>query len=220
MDTTITADFGTNAAPDASRNSRNRLESPQEMQDRFLKLLIAQLRNQDPLSPVDNAQMTTQMAQISTVQGISALNETIGQLIGMQASNAAGLIGRDVLLAGQDLVLGPGGAGGAVRLSGPATDLLVDIIDASGRVVDSVSLGPQSGGLVRFVWDGSTSNGNRMPDGRYTFAATAVAGEVPVTTETYSAARVTSVGISNNRPTLSLDDGSREVGMSDIRQIL
>ena len=88
-------------------------------QDRFLKLLTTQLRNQDPLNPMDNAQMTSQLAQISTVDGIAKLNATLEKLVGSQqgsdALQAAALVGRDVLVNGNNLQVAGAGASAGVR---------------------------------------------------------------------------------------------------------
>src|SRR4051812_530763 len=79
-----------------------------ETEDRFLKLLVAQLKNQDPLNPMDNAQVTTQMAQIQTVSGIDKLNTTVqglnGQFAQLQALSGASLVGHDVLIEGNRIV--------------------------------------------------------------------------------------------------------------------
>ena len=80
--------------------------------DRFLKLLVAQMQNQDPLNPMDNAQVTSQMAQINTVTGIEKLNTTVqglnSQFVQMQALQGAALVGRDVIVAGNRLAVADG----------------------------------------------------------------------------------------------------------------
>src|SRR5262245_54146433 len=92
--------------------------------DRFLTMLVAQLKNQDPLNPLDNAQVTTQMAQISTVEGVNRLNSTLEQLAGAfgaaQPLQATSMVGRQVLVQGGALALGAEGARGGYALAGAA----------------------------------------------------------------------------------------------------
>jgi flagellar basal-body rod modification protein FlgD len=113
--------------------------------DRFLKLLVTQMQNQDPLNPMDNAQVTSQMAQINTVSGIEKLNETISSMIGqftqMQALQGAALVGRNVLVEGDDLEVTDGQATAAFELAGPADKVKVEVLSAAGRVIDTLDLG-------------------------------------------------------------------------------
>lgn len=129
---------------------------PQAAQDRFLKLFIAQLSNQDPLNPLDNAQMTTQMAQINTVTGIQQVNQTLKSLaeqFGMaQGLQGAALIGRHVVAQGNALAVEEGTARGSFSLSQPADSVRVDILATSGEVIGSVDLGPRSAGMHNFEW--------------------------------------------------------------------
>jgi flagellar basal-body rod modification protein FlgD len=125
--------------------------------DRFLKLLVAQMQNQDPLNPLDNAQVTSQMAQIQTVSGIEKMNRTIegmntsfAQLQQMQSS---ALVGRGVLVEGSNLYFdAKGGTGGGYDLERSADAVKLDIIGTNGDVLDSVDLGPQSSGRHSFDW--------------------------------------------------------------------
>jgi len=219
--TTTTAQQNIAAAQAATRRTgtaQAKLDTPQEIQDRFLTLLIAQMQNQDPLSPMDNAQITQQMAQISTVQGISALNDTMGQLLAIQGSQAAQLIGRGVTLSGADLRLAGGMASGSMLLDGDANDVKVEIIGAAGLPVRTLNLGPQAGGLVPFRWDGNNDSGAPMPDGDYTYKVTAKAGTFDIGVETFTAAQVLSVSLNASGPTLLLDNGE-EVPVGSVKRI-
>lgn len=124
--------------------------------DRFLKLLVTQMRNQDPLNPMDNAQVTSQLAQINTVTGIERLNESIkamsGQMFQSQAMQGAGLIGRNVLLEGNQLAVGEGVAMAGFELSTAADEVKVEILSPAGRVIDTVELGAQNAGRNGFEW--------------------------------------------------------------------
>ena len=119
-------------------------------QDTFMKLLVTQMKNQDPLNPLDNAQVTSQLAQLSTVTGIEKMNTTLQSLIGSYQSSqtlqAAGMIGHDVLAAGSSLSLSNGQATFGIDLPGPADDVKITILDGSGRPVHSMDLGSQPAG--------------------------------------------------------------------------
>src|SRR5258708_22556591 len=110
--------------------------------DRFVELLATQLRNQDPLNPMDNAQMTSQLAQISTVTGVNKLNDTMSALSAMLGSNqylqAAGLVGHAVLTPGNKLQLASGNAAGGIKLASPADHVVVTISDANGLAVTTI----------------------------------------------------------------------------------
>ena len=127
--------------------SANATNDPAAMQDRFLKLLVAQLNNQDPMNPLDNAQMTTQMAQINTVTGIQTLNLTMQTMAEefstMQQIQGISLIGRSVLTEGDRLSVSDGKGKGYFNLDNTATDVQVDIVTPGGVVVDTVDLGAQ-----------------------------------------------------------------------------
>ncbi len=124
--------------------------------DRFLKLLVAQMQNQDPLSPMDNAQVTSQMAQISTVNGIDKLNTSVqalsGQFVQMQALQGATLVGRDVVVPGDLLSISSGQAQGGFELGNAADSVTVEVLAPSGQVLDTIRLGAQTSGMHSFGW--------------------------------------------------------------------
>lgn len=207
----------TGATP--TKSAANALDTPQEIQDRFLKLLVAQLQNQDPLSPVDNSQITQQMSQISMVQGVANLNTTMSALLASQSSQAASLIGHAVLLSGNDLRLTGGQAIGAASLGAAATDVQVDVLNATGGVVDTVNLGARPAGDVNFAWDGKDAQGNPMPDGAYSFKVRATTGSVAVSADSFSVAQVNGVTLSSTGPLLDLGNG-RSVALTAVKKIL
>ena len=130
---------------------------PAASQDRFLKLLVAQLNNQDPLNPMDNAQMTTQMAQINTVSGIQELNATLKgmstQFSSLTQLQGTSLIGREALLPGSTLTFKDGNAKAAFSLDAAATDVRVDIMGTNGEVIDTLQMGAMNPGLHGFDWN-------------------------------------------------------------------
>jgi flagellar basal-body rod modification protein FlgD len=127
--------------------------------DRFLKLLVTQMQNQDPLNPMDNAQVTSQMAQINTVSGIEKLNETVKSLQSsfsqMQTLQGAALVGRTVTLAGNKIALDGTNGQGGVELGSTADRVKVEILSPAGRVVDTLELGTLEAGRHGFEWDAS-----------------------------------------------------------------
>jgi flagellar basal-body rod modification protein FlgD len=160
--------------------------SADAQQDRFLKLLVAQLNNQDPMNPMDNAQMTSQMAQINTVTGISQLNETMksmaGQFTAMQVMQGTSMIGHDVLMQSNMLSVNAGTANGAIDLSGNADKVSVQILSPGGQLLDTINLGAQSAGLHPFSWDASNYTESASPlfkviatSGKQNVSATAMA---------------------------------------------
>ncbi len=195
-----------------------------ELNDRFLKLLVAQMNNQDPLNPLDNAQVTSQMAQINTVTGINGLNDTVEKLLTqfgqMQALQASQVTGRSVLVAGQDLrVTGAGPTTFGVQLPSSAEKVTVEITDAAGSVVRRLDLGAADGGISRYSWDGKNDAGAQVAAGKYTMTVKAVAagkelGATPLVTRTVEA-----VSNLNGTTTLMLAGGG-SVSYADVKQIL
>lgn len=153
--------------------------SASDIQNRFLELLVTQMKNQDPLNPMDNAQVTSQMAQLSTVTGIDNLNTTLQALSNSLTSNtnqslqAAGMIGHGVLVPGNVINLASGTGLGGFQLPQAVDDAQVSIYDASGALVRNIDMGAQPAGVVQMGWNGTNNNGVAMPDGKYTFAVNA-----------------------------------------------
>src|SRR5438105_1664001 len=144
--------------------------------DRFLKLLVAQMQNQDPLNPMDNAQVTSQMAQINTVNGIQKLNSTVEGLnthfVQMQALQGAALVGRDVIVPGNRMDIADGVGQGGFELTSAADTVKVEVLNAGGHVIDTLNLGAQSAGRHSFDWDASKSGS----DTNLSFRVTAMSG--------------------------------------------
>ncbi len=162
-----------------SSSSKSSTSAAAETESRFLTLLMAQMKNQDPLNPLDNAQVTTQLAQLSTVNGIEKLNETMTQLLSgyneAQAMQAAGMIGKNVMVAGKNLPLVEGQSVGGISLAGSADRVQLTIKDSTGKVVQVEDLGVHEAGNFYFGWDGKDADGNVLPDGNYTFSVEATA---------------------------------------------
>ena len=181
------------AANSASANSSSLGASDTE--DRFLKLLVAQMRNQDPLNPMDNAQVTTQMAQISTVQGIEKLNQSMEKMAGgagtSSAIDAIPVIGRQLLVGGTQ-ILRAGETDGAARagfeLAAGADAVEVKVLDGAGQTVFAKTFGSTAAGMQVFEWGGATT-----PAGVYQLQVRAVSGGQPVHATALVPARVLGV---------------------------
>ena len=154
--------------------------SAQDQSDRFLKLLVAQLNNQDPMNPMDNAQMTTQIAQINTVSGIQQLNDSIksmaAQYTSMQVMQGAAMIGRQVVADGSSMSINAGVGTGALNLDGDASSVQVQVLSPGGQVVDQLNLGAMGAGTHNFQWDASKYTAGGTPS----FTVTAKQGSSSV----------------------------------------
>ena len=174
-------------------------------QDRFLTMLVAQMQNQDPLNPMDNAQVTSQMAQINTVTGIEKLNTTItsmmSQLVQAQAMQGASLVGRDVLVPGNSMYTVEGQGRAGFELAGKADKVTVEVLDSSGKVLDTVQLGAMDAGRHHFQWKPEGDAEDVPAVVNYRVTATSGQSAIPVTTYT----RDTVGAVSANGSSLELD---------------
>ena len=225
MATTATsAANGNQALLDYANNKTSATQSQiSEAQDRFLKLLTTQLKNQDPLNPLDNAQVTSQLAQISTVSGIEKLNATLEALVqdslDTQTTQAASLVGHAVLVPGGGLQLASSAGVGGIELAGAADEVTVTISDANGLPMKTLSLGALAAGLHNFSWDGKTDSGAQAADGNYSIAIAAKQGGEKVDATALSLAMVRSVIRTSQG--FALDLGSLGAfTMDEVKQIL
>jgi flagellar basal-body rod modification protein FlgD len=204
----VTATDTTNpfAALSASTSSAPAAKSDKEAgsAERFLKLLVTQMQNQDPLSPMDNAQLTSQLAQINTVNGIEKLNTTVEglntQFVQMQAVTAAGLVGHNVTLPGSRMVIENGAGTGGYELTGGADNVRIEMLSPAGRVVESKDLGPKGSGRHSFEWAAAAKGVPDTGDGGspYTFRVVATQGTVAVPAQALMQDRVTAVSSKGN----------------------
>lgn len=190
--------------------------------DRFLKLLVAQMQNQDPLNPLDNAQVTSQMAQINTVEGVNRLNANVTSLkdtfVQMQAMQGAALLGKEVTLNGDSLsVSGDGSAAvgvGGYELNTKADAVRLEILNAAGRVVSTQELGAKAAGSYEFEWPG----GNRAEPAGMRFRVVASSGAESVTVQPIMFGRVVSVSAGGDALKLELDNNA-EVNYAEVRSV-
>ena len=165
--------------------------------DRFLKLLVTQMQNQDPLNPMDNAQITSQMAQINTVNGIEKLNTTVQslstQFTGLQTMTGAALVGRNVSWQGNKLHIDAGKAAAGFDLSGKADRVKLEVLNAAGHVVDTQDLGAFEAGRHDFTWTAPAAAAANVSASGHTFRLTATVRGGAVSTTPLMQDRVDSV---------------------------
>ncbi|QBP56749.1 flagellar hook assembly protein FlgD [Burkholderia pseudomallei] len=199
--------------------------SAADLQTTFLKLLVTQLQNQDPTSPVDSSQMTSQLAQINTVSGIAQLNTALtslsSQLTAGQQTQAAMLIGSNVLAPGNTVPVKSGAASPfGVQLTSAVSNLTITVKNASGVIVNTINAGAQSAGTVPFNWTPTDTAGNKLPDGTYTISAsyTDTSGKQYAPTTLSSAQVLSVIKQADGTPGLVLSNGST-VGFSQVASI-
>ena len=201
--------------------------------DKFMTLLVTQLQNQDPLNPMDNAQMTSQLAQLQTVTGVNKLNTTLESLQSSykssEAMQATNLIGRGVLVDGSNVTLASGKAVLGVNLATNADNLKIVISDAKGNEVETMDLGAQKAGVLPLAWNGvpdstkldSSGKPVTLPDGSYTFKVVATRGGANLTDATGlsldSVASVTTNSADGVKVNLS---NKGALTLADIKQVL
>ena len=192
-------------------------------EDRFLKLLVTQIRNQDPLNPMEQAEMTSQLAQLNMASGIEKLNASISALVGSyeesQTMQAASMIGKHVLVEGKSLDLTSAGGVAGYELKGAADKLTVTIKDGNGLIMRTLEMNDVEAGTGNFFWDGKTDAGVAAVAGKYSFSIEAIRGKDTVGSTELSVGTVNAVTRSNNGYELDLG----ELGgfkFTDVRQII
>lgn len=209
--------------PAAARSTVNDKQSLG--QDAFLKLMLTQLKNQDPLKPLESSQFLSQLAQFSTVAGIQGLESSFkdlsGSLVSNQALQASALLGRSVLVNRSNGYLAAGGAlVAAVDVPSSVNSVVVNITDGYGQLVQQVGLGAQGKGLAYFAWDGTLRDGTIAPPGVYSLSAQVGGGGAGTAAAVLVNARVESVTIGADQSGLTLSlEGLGDVAFSDVRQI-
>ncbi len=195
-------------------------------QEQFLELMLTQLKNQDPLKPMESGDFLGQIAQFGTVSGITELQQSFSSLAASlqsgQALQASTMVGRNVLVASESVRLEPQSDSVlALELPSPASDVRLTIEDPSGQLVREVAFGAQDQGLIDFVWDGLDTTGVRAAAGTYMLKATAVIDGVSQALPTSIQTTVESVTLSRDGqpPMLNLNDIGA-VGLDSIKRVL
>ena len=208
----------------ASGTSGNAVDatSTSDLQSNFLRMLTVQLQNQDPMNPMESAEMTSQLAQLNMVDGIGNMNKNLASLIAqMQAADfmsQAGTVGKSALVEGSEMSYdGQSLMVMASNFSSPVTNAVANIYDAAGQLVLKTDMGPQTSGIKHFYWDGVDSNGQQRAAGNYRIEVVGKDGEASKVSQTYVASPVVAVGRSGTDIRLTLADG-REIASSGVVQ--
>ncbi len=192
----LASEFTTNRFQ-SSKPNRNELG-----QEDFLQLIVAQIQNQDPFEPVENGAFIGQLAQFGTVDGVNNLNDAFAEfsqgILSNQTLNAAGLIGKSVLVEGNQVAVKEGKPVEAfVDANSQAGMASVQITDAVGKVVHTEDVALINAGLNSFTWDGLDSEGNSVPEGSYFISASVISGENEISLPTTVKNRIQSVNLNN-----------------------
>jgi flagellar basal-body rod modification protein FlgD len=192
----------------------------------FLTLMLAQLQNQDPTSPVDSNEFLSQLASLSEVQGINQLNTSFSTLsnsmVSSQALQASSLLGHSVLAASSTGTLSTAGASlsGAVSVPQTSSQVTLNISNSAGVLVKSINLGAQAAGLADFTWNGVGSDGTAAPAGSYTLSAVVAGASSGTAVSTLVSGTVDSVTMGAGTAGLTLNvSGLGSVPFSSVQQI-
>lgn len=217
----IYADLGLNKTQGSTTKANDELG-----QAEFLELMTKQLEFQDPLEPMENGDFIAQMAQFSATSGIADLNTAFAEMStafqSNQALQASTMVGREVLVSGNQVSLGAqGDLTMAVDLEGSALSVKVNITDELGQLVHQMDLGNQPAGLINVQWNGLNTNGDRVSPGHYNVSAEVNQAGNVVAGSTLVAVQVESVtlGQAGQDLTLTVSDLG-DVSMSQIRKIM
>lgn len=218
MSITGTTGLGVGPSSDATRGSSALGK------DQFVKLLMAQLQNQDPTSPVDSQAFVAQLAQFSSLEQLQGVSSRLDALVLAQAASnqtqTATLVGKDVLFKTDAVELpAVGGTTVAGELAGKASSITVTITDADGKTVRTLTLGPADEGPIEIPWDGRDEAGVPLPEGEYKVKLAAADGEgKAVDISSRGKGRVAGVSFANGYPELMVD--GRKVKLSDVLEIV
>jgi flagellar basal-body rod modification protein FlgD len=190
--------------------------------DDFLKLLLAQLNHQDPLNPADASQFASQLAQFSSLEQLTNVNDNLTSLKTSQESSnkfqAMGLIGKNIEADGDTLYLGDKGTATGGFTIPSAASCAVAISDENGNIINTIDMGNLEAGDHTFTWDGKDLNGNAAASGPYAFnvvAQDSSGNSVSATTKVTGL--VDSVNLDDTDPTLYI--GSLPISLSNVTDI-
>lgn len=193
----------------------------------FLQLLVAQLRNQDPLSPMESQEFAADLAQFSSLEQLVGVNERLEESIGTdvvlaQAINntlAATLLGQDVTTYGNDVSLESGkDATMSFALAQKSADVQILIRNESGAIVRTISQESMEAGKQSVEWDGKNDSGKLLPGGNYTFEVSAYDAEgESVPSQTYSTGRISGVRYENGQAVLIVN--GKPIAFSNVLQV-
>lgn len=182
-------------------------------QEAFLKLLVAQLQNQDPLNPQENHEFVAQLAQFSSLEQTVGINDRLDLLSlqnqGMANSQVVNMVGKQATIKGDIVTLQ--GQGTAVPVAftvdSSITEAQVEIRDGSGRKIRTIQTGARSSGTAQVLWNGQDDTGLPQPAGPYQIRVTAKNGDTPISVTQQSTGLIQSVAFNQGFPVIELDNG-------------
>lgn len=206
--------MGSGTSSTQSQNSADKTD--------FLRLMSEQMKNQDPLNPVQGADFLAQLAQFSTVQGIEKVQEAMNAMASVmendQSLRAATLVGRDVQISADKVTLAAGTEVKGEITATQAGPVQVEVLDEKGNVVQKMALNADASGQVAFQWDGKTENGDTAPAGNYSFRAVGGSGTEGESLSVRLISRIESVSIEPQGLVLNIA-GLGSHALSTIRRI-
>ncbi|MGO4332805.1 flagellar hook assembly protein FlgD [Cupriavidus sp. 2TAF22] len=218
----------TSSVDTSSQGINNALQSGSasaaDLQNNFLTMLVTQMNNQDPLNPMDNSQLTSQLAQISQVSGMQTMNSTLQALLSQvsasRAMDSASLIGHTVMVPGSSTSV-TGGVPDKIGVDLPSTAdaVTVNVLDKDGNVVRTIDMKGQVAGVHDIPWDGKNDAGAALPDGDYSFKVTATASGKDVTPVALVYGKVGSISGDSSGVLVDIGNG-RTASVDDVRRIL
>jgi flagellar basal-body rod modification protein FlgD len=218
---TVTSTLATGSSSAAA--AQTSAKSKSLTQGDFINLLVTQMKNQNPLEPMDNYQMASQVAQMSTVESLNKIYESVNQIASRQDTvvnslGTAALIGKTVEAQGNGLTLSQGAVSGSTYQLAKAGNVLVQVYNSLGQVVWSQQAGVKDTTLQKVEWQGKDQQGNSLPDGDYTFKVTALdeKGETISVTSRVSGA-VTGIFFEEGSPYVQV--GSNRIAVKNIAAI-
>ena len=202
-----------------------RKDLPQFGADQFIKLMLAQLKNQDPTKPLEPSEFLGQLAQFSTVTGVQGMSASVAELVGSmrssQALSGASLVGRDVVAPGNAAAFdGIGQVRGAVEAPSGASGVEFVVRDASGAVVRRIQSAPVADGLTDFAWDGRTDAGAAAAAGTYRIEALARFGNRAESAQLLLRSRVDSVTLDPAGRGLVLNTPNGSLPLGAVRRVM
>lgn len=203
----------------------NPQSSPNKMdQNDFLRLLVVQMQNQDPIEPLRNEEFVAQLAQFSSLEQLMNMNETLTALNMLQSSinnsQAVNLIGKRITVEGNALQISNGEASRMVFQLGNASEsVTAKIVNSEGQAVRTIQLGAREVGRHEISFDGKNDAGEDLPDGNYTFQVTAVGSDDEVVAiSNYTEVKVE--GITFDEGIVYLVAGGQRYMLSDIIEVM
>lgn len=200
----------------SSTSSSSTSSSSDSYQDLFLTLLCTQLENQDPLDPMDDTEMVSQLAEFSSLEQLSTMNGNLESMVTLlqnqEIISSASYLGKEVTAEGSDISKDEDSISIVTyTLGDDAASLYAHVLDADGNIVNSVDLGSQDTGTHTFQWDGTDADGAEVDDGVYSIAFTA--------TDADGDSLVVSTAVSGTVNSVSLEDGDIILGLTDGREV-